>query len=184
MQLDRKISESSAETYLDGSFIIFDAKKMSNEAKFIFAKNDIWQAFKFSDGGKAQAMDYERSMMMGMQVPPLPPNIPFVSRDEFFHAKDLAARALEETKSLARSDTVCAAILKEFNESLPSSFHARLVPILKSMKHNHAKILAMRQFVEQTMLGDPLEDRLSIVKAIKESENVEISLLITFVRED
>ena len=94
MQLDRKISESSAETYLDGSFIIFDAKKMSNEAKLIFAKNDIWQAFKFSDGGKGQAMDYERSMMMGMPVPPLPPNIPFVSRDEFFHAKDLAARAL------------------------------------------------------------------------------------------
>ena len=101
----------------------------------------------------------------------------------------MAARALEDTKSLARSDSVCAAILKEFNKSLHTSFHARLVPILKSIKHHHAKILAMRQFVEQTMLGDPLEDRLSIVKAIKEGEKAtsvfEIPILadnLTFLR--
>ena len=47
MQLDRKISESSAETYLDGSFIIFDAKKMSNEANISLLKITFGKHSKF-----------------------------------------------------------------------------------------------------------------------------------------
>ena len=59
MQLNRLISESSADRFLDGRFIVQDSSQMSNLARAIFAQNDVWQYYKFSDATKQNAADYE-----------------------------------------------------------------------------------------------------------------------------
>ena len=152
MQLDRQISEASAEKYLSGNFRVLDTTQMADNANLIFARNDLWQAFKFSAQGNALATHYERCNMMGIPGPPLPPGMPFVSREEFNHGRDMATRAMEQDKSVRRSDKVCAIILREFNDCLHSTVHTQLVPIHERVEHNFAKIITMRQYVEQTMI--------------------------------
>ena len=98
MQLDRQISEASAEKYLSGNFRVLDTTQMADNANLIFARNDLWQAFKFSAQGNALATHYERCNMMGIPGPPLPPGMPFVSREEFNHGRDMATRAMEQDK--------------------------------------------------------------------------------------
>ena len=171
MHLNRLISESSADRFLDVRFIVQDSSQMSNLARAIFAQNDVWQYFKFSDATKQNEANYEIAIWQGNpQLPVLPADVVFISADRLSHATSLSKRAESEEFLIKTANNACGGILKELNECIHASVNAHLVPRLAELRHSFQKILVIKTYISKTMCGDPIEDRKAIVKAITEGD--------------
>ena len=174
LQIHRNIGISNATEFTTGHFVPDDVIAMEHTAKTITNKIDRWNQLKFGNvlGGPALCNAYEAAVAIRGALPPLPPNIIYVTPDEASYAKDISFRIKAGRERNLRAEKNFEGPLRELLDGLNSSIQTALIPILANINFNFERIVLIIQYLIHNHMGEPNRDRDTIVSYFKDKQRI------------
>jgi hypothetical protein len=148
---------------------------MENRSTTITNKIDRWNDLKFGviPGGLALCNAYEAALAdPRLPLPPLPPNIIYVTPDEASYAKDISFRIKAGRERNIRAQKDCEGPLRELLDGLNSSIRTALIPVLANINFNFQRIALIIQYLIHNHMGEPNRDRDTIVSYFKDKQRI------------